>query len=640
MKAAGSTRPSTQPQAATSTGKATEHKTKQAQAAVDYSPPCTRSQPEKFANQVKMQAEWEERRIMAAPNHRLKLQLWWILSDQRDSHDQHLDAYRLFFTEQSRILEDDATFWFSDVYPKTCRHLYEETIYIVDCTIEWPGVTWCNLSSKYLQVGRAWCDTSWYVGHDKELFQWLLETFVQHQVFSASIVNHHRNYWVNATFHHDQRLLHIDLHLNHGDNCEKRVVEYRFVVPYLNMLKVLINEKSRFVELYLQLKIPAMLMGEVVNDTPSKSGGFRTPRRWERYLAIGCDCIGGAVRTASLCGGLILKLVVRDCSLAKRVVGRLSQRCAHGTLFCYAPIRTYCPDQAALIWTMKVKERCEMMQRTLPFPCAYAFKAVLHITFDVLDQMVLMPESAFDTLVGDIEVRSVKEPLVVEGALNHIVSSIDAGNIVVFAHAFDAGCSRFRDEKPPQLARGTCLVRSVFVTPGRLILRPAQVHFENRILRQFNAEFAIRVSFRDDNMDKLSFTLNLHSSRDALLNAIVGRFLHEGLHVGTREFKFLAPSTSQLRDHGTWMYAVDEQDNSAATIREWMGQFEGIPNVAKRMARMGQCFSSTEQAVRLQADEVENIPDIVGGRPPNQQEAVHLHRWHWHDVHAACGRGV
>ncbi|KAH7984305.1 hypothetical protein HPB52_019151 [Rhipicephalus sanguineus] len=378
---------------------------------------------------------------------------------------------------------------------------------------------------------------------------------------------------------------------------------------------VLINEKNHFVELYLQLKIPAMLMGEVMNDDPSRSRGMPAPRRWERYLAIGCECIGGAVRTASLCGGLFLKLVVRDHSLARRVVGRLSQRCAHGTHFCYAPIRTHCPDHAAL-WTMKVKERCEKMQRTLPFPCAYAFKAVLHITFDVLDQMVLMPESAFEKLMGEIEERSVKEPLVVEGALNHVVSSIDAGHIVVFSHAFDAGCSRFRDAKPPQLARGTCLVRSVFVTPGRLILRPAQVHFENRILRQFNAEFAIRVSFRDDNMDKLSFTLNLHSSRDALLNVIVGRFLHEGLQVGTREFKFLAPSTSQLRDHGTWMYAADEQHNSAATIREWMGQFEGIPNVAKRMARMGQCFSSTEQAVRLQADQVQEIPDIVGGVHP------------------------
>ncbi|KAH6930134.1 hypothetical protein HPB50_010396 [Hyalomma asiaticum] len=256
------------------------------------------------------------------------------------------------------------------------------------------------------------------------------------------------------------------------------------------------------------------------------------------------------------------------------------------------------------------------MERMLPFPCAYAFKAALHISFDVLDQMVLMPKPAFEKLMQDIERRSEKEPSVVERALNYIVSSIEAGNFVVFSQAFYTACNQFQREKPPQLARGTCLVRSVFFTPGRIILRPAQVHFENRILRQFNGEFAIRASFRDDNLDKLSFTLNLHSSRDAMLDTVVGRFLREGLRVGSREFKFLGPSTSQLRDHGTWMYATDEQQNSAVTIRKWMGYFEDIPNVAKRLARMGQCFSSTEQSVRVQPCHVQVVPDIVGGVHP------------------------
>ncbi|KAH7980009.1 hypothetical protein HPB49_012575 [Dermacentor silvarum] len=64
-----------------------------------------------------------------------------------------------------------------------------------------------------------------------------------------------------------------------------------------------------------------------------------------------------------------------------------------------------------------------------------------------------------------------------------------------------------------------------------------------------------------------------------------------------------------------WMYAADKQQNSAVTIREWMGQFEGIPNEAKHMARMGQCFS-TEQSVRVQASQVLDIPDIVAGCHP------------------------
>lgn len=70
------------------------------------------------------------------------------------------------------------------------------------------------------------------------------------------------------------------------------------------------------------------------------------------------------------------------------------------------------------------------------------------------------------------------------------------------------------------------------------------------MLREFNAEFAIRASFRDDNLEKLSFSLNLHSCQDSLLDEVVGHFMREGISIGTRKFKFLASTTSQLRDHG------------------------------------------------------------------------------------------
>ncbi|KAL3189733.1 hypothetical protein MRX96_021198 [Rhipicephalus microplus] len=167
--------------------------------------------------------------------------------------------------------------------------------------------------------------------------------------------------------------------------------------PHGKQITVLINEKNRHVEIYLDLKTPSMLMGEVIMDSQSRPGSAAaaTLLRWERHLATGCDCIGDTVRMASLCGGLFLKLVLTDHSLERRV------------------------------------------------------------------------------------------------------------------------------------------------------------HFKNMILREFNAEFAIRLSFRDDNLEKLSFPLNLHSSLDAILNAAVARFLHDGLQVGTRELKFLAPSTSQLCDHGS-----------------------------------------------------------------------------------------
>ncbi|KAH6920715.1 hypothetical protein HPB50_028297 [Hyalomma asiaticum] len=130
-------------------------------------------------------------------------------------------------------------------------------------------------------------------------------------------------------------------------------------------LQALINEANRSVELFLHLKIPAMLMGEAVNDIPPRPGRAATaaPIHWERHLALGCPCIGGPVHTASLCGALYLKLVFRDPFLFH---GRFLQRCAHGMLFCYAPIQTYCPDAAAARRTSEV-----MIEDMIQFMCNY-----------------------------------------------------------------------------------------------------------------------------------------------------------------------------------------------------------------------------------------------------------------------------
>ncbi|KAL1433182.1 hypothetical protein MTO96_012769 [Rhipicephalus appendiculatus] len=152
-----------------------------------------------------------------------------------------------------------------------------------------------------------------------------LGMFVQHQ-FSFIICD----YCINATFQNDRPLLHVDLRLNHRDTCEARVTEYRSIVPYLSILRVLINEKNRLVEMFLHLKISVMLMGELVSDIPSRPGSAEAAALlgWDHHLAIGCDSIGGPVRTASHANAL------QDHSLAKRFIAWLAHRSAHGTLFC------------------------------------------------------------------------------------------------------------------------------------------------------------------------------------------------------------------------------------------------------------------------------------------------------------------
>lgn len=68
-------------------------------------------------------------------------------------------------------------------------------------------------------------------------------------------------------------------------------------------------------------------------------------------------------------------------------------------------------------------------------------------------------------------------------------------------------------------------------------------------------------------------------------------------------------------------HASDTQDDrgfSAELIRYWMGDFSAITSIPKKMARMGQCFSSTAETVKVpvSGDTVEEEADIVGGQHP------------------------
>lgn len=77
-------------------------------------------------------------------------------------------------------------------------------------------------------------------------------------------------------------------------------------------------------------------------------------------------------------------------------------------------------------------------------------------------------------------------------------------------------------------------VRRVFVTPTRLILRFPNLHTQNRILRHFDSEFAIRVSFRDDNLDKLTFSVLSMRDKLQFLNHVVGSHIRNGITVSSQ----------------------------------------------------------------------------------------------------------
>ena len=150
----------------------------------------------------------------------------------------------------------------------------------------------------------------------------------------------------------------------------------------------------------------------------------------------------------------------------------------------------------------------------------------------------------------------------------------------------------------------------LIVTPTQNYLVPSELVAMNRVIREYGHQYTMRIAFRDEDFSKLASSGQ--GSLAVVLQERVVNLLTAGLDYCGRHFEFLACSNSQLRDHGAWLYAHDGK-HTAAEIRESLGELESIRCVATYVSRMGQCFSSTKEAVKVSIDEgctVEEIPDI------------------------------
>ncbi|KAK5062829.1 hypothetical protein LTR84_004904 [Exophiala bonariae] len=133
------------------------------------------------------------------------------------------------------------------------------------------------------------------------------------------------------------------------------------------------------------------------------------------------------------------------------------------------------------------------------------------------------------------------------------------------------------------------------VTATALILHTPSVEITNRIVRQYQkySDRFLRVRFEDDSYRGQSRLFPATNNKMLLLFERVRRTMRQGIIVAGRHYEFLAWGNSQLREHGAYFFAAAE-DITVETIRAQMGRFHEEKIVAKRAARMGQCFSTTK----------------------------------------------
>ncbi|KAL3678732.1 hypothetical protein R1sor_021688 [Riccia sorocarpa] len=173
------------------------------------------------------------------------------------------------------------------------------------------------------------------------------------------------------------------------------------------------------------------------------------------------------------------------------------------------------------------------------------------------------------------------------------------------------------------VTEGNMIVRRVIITPTRALCMPPEIELSNRVLRHYSslADRFLRVSFTDENLQMIGsgalcvqvspivrqMTGSGVSLRTALYRRVVS-VMRNGFWLCGRLYMFLAFSPNQLRDASAWFFAVGN-GVEVEDIRGWMGIFPA-GNVAKYAARMGQCFSSTYSTLKVQPDEIVQIPDV------------------------------
>ncbi|KEH40641.1 RNA-directed RNA polymerase [Medicago truncatula] len=165
------------------------------------------------------------------------------------------------------------------------------------------------------------------------------------------------------------------------------------------------------------------------------------------------------------------------------------------------------------------------------------------------------------------------------------------------------------------LDNGLVYVRRAQITPCKVYFCGPEINVSNRVLRKYKKHMDnfLRVSFVDEELDKL-YSSDLSSrisvgGRTDIYYRILS-ILRNGIVIGDKKFEFLAFSSSQLRESSLWMFARTPTGDTAGSIREWMGDFSRIKNVAKYAARLGQSFGSSTETTTVSSTEIEIILDV------------------------------
>ncbi|GFY41076.1 RNA-dependent RNA polymerase 1, partial [Trichonephila inaurata madagascariensis] len=381
------------------------------------------------------------------------------------------------------------------------------------------------------------------------------------------------------------------------DICEVMILflGLKLQFSYNNIRNIFVNIDSDPCEVFFDLCNPPLIFWQKLSNNHSNFIDHRTAEMTtnDDLLIIDNDVFGRSN---------ILKLSFQKPSKAEQIISQIHFQCNEKPIH-YANFETlYEP-------TPEVR-RLNLSH----FGCTYLMTAMFKRNFTLAAQA-----KNLHSCLDEIKELCQENEACLEKALVLVLAAIDSGKIVNYWHEIERQFRyymsnmdevNYRHYVVPEKCR---LIYRVTLTPTRQLLWAPEIMFGNRFLRNFDSEYALRVSFRDDNYSRLSFIAEY--ADENVFDFSIRNPMLKGIQIGDRHYEFLAWSNSQIRDHGIWMYARDQNGKTFRDIRAWMGDFSHIHSVPKYMARMGQCFSQTEDAISVPLDPkyVKTEDDIEGG---------------------------
>ena len=168
--------------------------------------------------------------------------------------------------------------------------------------------------------------------------------------------------------------------------------------------------------------------------------------------------------------------------------------------------------------------------------------------------------------------------------------------------------------------------REEYVTIRRATLYPSHLELvqpvsllRSRFSDLADLEYGLRMTFADDNGGVLNKVRDFRE-RDFILEVMKPK-LKDGLRIGPRTYEMLGSSTSQMRDSGCTLYAVDRLGRNAERVRQSAGALGKFRSASKYIARFGLVFSQSMTIIPLESDVVvEYAKDILGAVKPGTKD--------------------